>query len=126
MEEYKYTLEALNKTLASVNDQIRAAGGKVSMADMNFIQPLAHSIKCFETVKAMKEAPHGESNRAYYDGGSNRTYVGNRDAYNDGESHRYVSPQYEDSESQRRRRDSMGRFTGDDMSYDYRSYENMR
>ena len=52
--------------------------------------------------------------------------VESRNAYNDGESHRYVSPQYEDSESQRRRRDSMGRFTGDDRSYDYRSYENMR
>jgi hypothetical protein len=108
MEEMKYMLSALNKTLASVNDQIRAAGGKVTMSDMAFIEPLTHSIKSLETTVAMKGASHGESNRAYYDGGSN--YGSNRESYYDGGAQRYVSPQYDDQESQRRRRDSMGRY----------------
>ena len=115
MEEYKYTLEALNKTLASVNDQIRAAGGNVSMADMNFINPLTHSIKSLETVIAMKKTPrysgrYNESERAYDDHVSHENAHYQGGAYLD--SHRYVSPEYQseyDGESQRRR-DSMGRY----------------
>lgn len=126
-EALKEMDKTLTQTLMEVNNKIMAAGGKITMEDMKFIEPLTHSIKSVDTSIAMAEAG-GSSHRAY-DGGSNRSYENRsyddrsyeggsnyqggayRDSY---ESHRYVSPEYGESE---RRRDSMGRFTRD---YDMR------
>lgn len=97
--------KTLSKTLMEVNNQIMAAGGKITMEDMKFIHPLVHAIKSVDTSIAMAG---GGSHRAYgersYDGHSE--YQGG--AYRE-ESHRYVSPEYGESE----RRDRMGRYARD-------------
>ena len=97
--------KTLSHTLMEVNNKIMAANGKITMEDMKFIDPLLHSIKSVDTSIAMAG---GRSNRSY----DHAEYQGG--AYRDYESHRYVSPEYGESE---RKRDSMGRFTRD---YDMR------
>lgn len=95
--------KTLSHTLMEVNNKIMAAGGKITMEDMKFIDPLLHSIKSVDTSIAMA----GGSHRAYAD----RAYTDRPSEYQGGaydyESHRYVSPEYGESG----KRDSMGRFT---------------
>lgn len=105
--------KTLSHTLMEVNNKIMAAGGKITMEDMKFIDPLLHSIKSVDTSIAMAG---GRSNRSYndrsYEGSSEYQGGAYRDSYES--AHRYVSPEYGESE---RKRDSMGRFTRD---YDMR------
>ena len=103
--------KTLSHTLMEVNNKIMAAGGKITMEDMKFIDPLLHSIKSVDTSIAMAG---GRSNRSYndrsYEGSSEYQGGAYRDSY---ESHRYVSPEYGESE---RKRDSMGRFNTDNQT----------
>ena len=80
--------------------------------NLEFVDKLAHAIKCIDTVSAMEqnESRDGYSGRSYRDGGgmSGRRY---RDDYSEeGMSGKryYYSPR--DGASGRRRRDSMGRY----------------
>ena len=107
-EALKEMCDTLTQELARTNDKISAAGGKITMEDIKYIQPLVHAIKSVDTSLAMLEAKeHGS-----YDHGS----------YDEGESHRYVS-QWDENASERGRgryakRDSMGRYASYEGSYD--------
>ena len=118
--------DTLTKELSIANDKIRAAGGKITMEDLKYIQPLAHAIKSIDTSMAMLEAKENSSHAdgAYHEG----TY---RDSYDEGSyeggSGRYVS-QWDENASERGRgryakRDSMGRYAS--RSYGD-SYDDMR
>lgn len=88
---------------------------------LDFVDKLAHAIKCIDTVSAMERAEQesrdGYSSRMYRDGMSGRMY---RDDYSgDGVSGRRYFYTQRDSGgiSGRRRRDSLGRYA-DGYSHD--------
>lgn len=77
--------------------------------NLEFVDKLAHAIKCIDTVSAMEqhESRDGYSGRMYRDGMSGRSY---RDGYSeDGFSGKRYYYTQRDGVSGRRRRDSMGR-----------------
>lgn len=84
---------------------------------LEYVDKLAHAIKCIDTVSAMERAEQdgGYSGRTYRDSYSGRMY---RDGYSgDGISGRYYYTQRDGGVSGRRRRDSMGRYA-DGYSHD--------
>ena len=85
---------------------------------LEYVDKLAHAIKCIDTVSAMERAEQdgGYSGRTYRDSYSGRMY---RDDYSgDGISgRRYFYTQRDGGVSGRRRRDSMGRYA-DGYSHD--------
>ena len=84
---------------------------------LEFVDKLAHAIKCIDTVSAMERAEQdGYSGRTYRDSYSGRMY---RDDYSgDGISgRRYFYTQRDGGVSGRRRRDSLGRYA-DGYSHD--------
>ena len=99
--------EILSRELSEANEKIRQAGGKMSGSDLDYIDKLTHALKSIKTTIAMMEADEGASGRMYpYYGGS----------YNDGS---YNNGSYRGRSSYARgrmnaRRDSMGRYSGDD------------
>jgi len=120
-EALKEMNDTLTQELARTNDKISAAGGKITMEDIKYIQPLVHAIKSVDTSLAMLEAKDGSSHDqgsyGSHDQGSYRSYG----SY-DGDSHRYVS-QWDENASERGRgryakRDSMGRYASYEGSYD--------
>lgn len=87
--------DTLSKELAKANDKIRAAGGALTTADVDYVDKLTHSIKSVKTTIAMMEAEEGDEGGSY-------GYAPN------GYSRR---PEY--SYARRNvRRDSMGRYSG--------------
>ena len=99
--------EILSRELSEANEKIRQAGGKMSGSDLDYVDKLTHALKSIKTTIAMMEADEGASGRMYpYYGGS----------YNDGS---YNNGSYRGRSSYARgrmnaRRDSMGRYSGDD------------
>ena len=99
--------EILSRELSEANEKIRQAGGKMSGSDLDYVDKLTHALKSIKTTIAMMEADEGASGRMYpYYGGS----------YNDGS---YNGGSYRGRSSYARgrmnaRRDSMGRYSGDD------------
>ena len=85
---------------------------------LEYVDKLAHAIKCIDTVSAMERAEQdgGYSGRTYRDSYSGRMY---RDGYSgDGISgRRYYYTQRDNGMSGMRRRDSMGRYA-DGYSHD--------
>lgn len=84
---------------------------------LEYVDKIAHAIKCIDTVSAMERAENdGYSGRTYRDSYSGRMY---RDDYSgDGISgRRYFYTQRDNGVSGRRRRDSMGRYA-DGYSHD--------
>lgn len=84
---------------------------------LEYVDKLAHAIKCIDTVSAMERAEQdGYSGRTYRDSYSGRMY---RDDYSgDGISgRRYFYTQRDGGVSGRRRRDSLGRYA-DGYSHD--------
>ena len=99
--------EILSQELSEANEKIRQAGGKMSGSDLDYVDKLTHAIKSIKTTIAMMEADEGTSGRMY------PYYVG---SYNDGS---YNNGSYRGRSSYARgrmnsRRDSMGRYSGDD------------
>ena len=94
--------------LSEANEKIRQAGGKMSGSDLDYVDKLTHAIKSIKTTIAMMEADEGTSGRMYpYYGGS----------YNDGSYDNVGSYRGRSSYARGRmntRRDSMGRYSGDD------------
>ena len=92
--------ETLGRSLRESNSKIRDAGGKLSTADMDFVNKLTHAMKSIKATIAMIEAEQDDgdeysgrysrnSYRGSYDGGS---YARGRGRYAN--------------------RDSMGRYSG--------------
>lgn len=100
--------EILSRELSEANEKIRQAGGKMSGSDLDYIDKLTHALKSIKTTIAMMEADEGTSGRMYpYYGGSY-----NDGSYNNGGSYRGRSSYARGRMNARR--DSMGRYSGDD------------
>ena len=103
--------ETVSRALAQANEKIRAAGGKLSAGDADYIDKLTHTIKSVKGVIKMEEESgmdDGYSERGYSRDGSYRGYS--------------RAGSYEGSYARGRgsnaRRDSMGRYSSDG-SYRY-------
>jgi len=83
--------------------------------NLEYVDKLAHAIKCIDTVSAMERAEQdGYSGRTYRDSYSGRMY---RDDYDGMSGRRYHYTQRDGGVSGRRRRDSLGRYA-DGYSHD--------
>ena len=89
--------EIITQHLRESTDRLKR-GGDMSMADIDIIDKLTHSLKCIKTTLAMMESEGGESRRSYDGGNSMRR-------------------SYADEYSNRRGRDSMGRYVSRDGGY---------
>ena len=100
--------ETLSGELADINSKIRDAGGKMSAGDLEVVDKLTHSIKSIKSVIAMME--ESDSYSGFYP----RPWGG---MYADGGSYRgggaYRGGSYRGGGSYARRRDSMGRYSGE-------------
>ena len=93
--------ETLGRALKEANEKLRAAGGKITSADMDYVDRLTHSLKSVKAVIAMNEAEEdGEYSERY-----------SRD---DGYSRNYDGRSYARGRGTYARRDSMGRYSSDD------------
>lgn len=76
-------LEELCETTANelkgANDKIRAAGGKVSPSDLEYLDKIAHLLKSVKTTMAMMDA-EGGSNATYADMPHRSSYARKRDS----------------------------------------------
>lgn len=108
--------------LEECEGNLRSAGS-MSVLDIDILDKLTHTAKSLKTTIAMMEAEEeggGESRRSYEGGNSGRWYPGY--AYDGGASMRrsyegggsYEGGSYADGMSNRRGRDSMGRYTSRD------------
>lgn len=77
--------ETISNEIAESNEKIRAAGGKLSAGDVDYIDKLTHAMKSIKSTIAMMEEEDGYSNR----GGSYRSYSRDNGGYpRDGGSYR--------------------------------------
>ena len=101
--------ETISREIADANEKIRAAGGKLSAGDVDYIDKLTHTMKSIKGTIAMMEDEDGYSSAPRPDGmggmmnGSYRGY--SRNSYRGGSYARG---------RMNARRDSMGRYSGDD------------
>ena len=87
--------ETVSKEIGEANDKIEAAGGKLSGADVDYIDKLTHTMKSIKTTIAMAEhEDDGES--GYY------PYMGGYRSYDNG---------MRGGRSNAQRRDSRGRYS---------------
>lgn len=96
--------ETVAKEIGAANKKIEAAGGKLSGADVDYIDKLTHTMKSIKsTIKLAEDEENGES--GYY------PYMGGYRSYDDGmrESRR--------GRSGARRRDDMGRYSRENRGY---------
>ena len=71
--------ETLSEELADANEKIRAAGGKLSGSDLDYVDKLTHALKSIKTTMAMMES------EGSYDGNmSGHYYPMYRGSYNRG------------------------------------------
>ena len=98
--------DTLSRAIATANEKIRNAGGKLSAGDSDYIDKLTHSLKSVKAVMKMEEEAEmddGYSERMYsrgYDRGG--SYRGSYDGGSYGRGRMNA------------RRDSMGRYSSND------------
>ena len=103
MKDLHELCETIARAINNANEKIRNAGGKVSSADMDYIDKLTHSLKSIKTTIAMMEAADDDDDyserysRDYRRGYSRNSYDG---SYARGRG---------------MRRDSMGRYSSYSM-----------
>lgn len=71
--------DIVTREIGDANEKIRAAGGKLTNGDVDYIDKLTHSLKSIETVIAMKEGGYSNGDMSYrYDERSHggRSYGG--------------------------------------------------
>ena len=105
--------ETLENEIERVNAKLDKSKGELTGDDMSYIQKLTHSLKSIKAVIAMEDDA-GYSNRAYMGGGYRDERGG--DSYRGG-SYRggsYRGMSYARGRGSNARRDSMGRYSGDD------------
>lgn len=95
--------ETVSREIGDANEKIRSAGGKLTAGDVDYIDKLTHTLKSVKAVIAMAddEGYSGDDGMAY----RGRSY--NNMSYR--------------GRSYARRRDSMGRYSGDDGMEDKES-----
>lgn len=99
--------ETISRAINTANGKIRDAGGKVSNADMEYIDRLTHSLKSLKTTIAMIEAEEDEGDEY------SERYSRDGSSYRRGYSRDYRDSYRGDSYARGRnaRRDSMGRYS---------------
>lgn len=105
--------DTISREIAEANEKIRAAGGKLTSGDVDYIDKLTHTLKSIKGVEHMEEDA-GYSSRPYMDG-MGGSYRGGYSR--DGGSYRggsYRGGSYARGRGGNARRDSMGRYSGDD------------
>lgn len=112
MQELYELCDTITNEIAEANEKIRAAGGKLTAGDVDYIDKLTHTLKSIKGVEQM-DSSAGYSGRMYMDG-SYRGYIREPGTYrgNDGGSYRGGS--YARGRGSNARRDSMGRYSSDD------------
>lgn len=95
LKALKELCETLSKELEKSNDKIRAAGGSITPADLEYLDKLTHSIKSVKTVVAMLEGEGDVDLGPYMKGGYS------------------WRPEYSARGRRNARRDSMGRYSGE-------------
>ena len=65
MDELCDLKDAVSYEIGEANKRIKNAGGKISTADLDIIDKLAHSMKSLVTVCAMMEADEGGYSEGY-------------------------------------------------------------
>lgn len=58
--------ETVSREIGEANEKIRAAGGKLSSADVDYIDKLTHTMKSIKTTIAMAEAEERDGESGYY------------------------------------------------------------
>lgn len=91
--------ETIQKSLKEATEKIHAAGNKLGVGDLDYLDKLTHTLKSIKTTIAMMES-EGDG----YSGRYSPMYGGS-----------YMGRSYGNSYA--RRRDSMGRYTRDGYSY---------
>lgn len=96
--------ETISREIAEANDKIRAAGGKLSAGDVDYIDKLTHTLKSVKATIAMMEDEDGYSSATYPNGGSyaRRGGYSREGGYNGPYARGRMNA----------RRDSMGRYSG--------------
>lgn len=105
--------EHISGELKRCNNRITDASGEMSTSDVDYLNKLAHTLKCIETVVAMKEADDGYSGRSYDSGRSyrGRSYEGGNSYEGGGNSYEGGGNSYARGRRGNVRRDSMGRYS---------------
>ena len=98
--------ETISNEIAESNEKIRAAGGKLSAGDVDYIDKLTHTLKSIKATVAMMEDEDGYSNR----GGSYRMYPMYGGSYRNGNGGSNRGGSYARGRMNARR-DSMGRYS---------------
>lgn len=109
LDELYELCETISRELADANEKIRKAGGKLSGADVEYVDKLTHTLKSIKTTIAMMEAEDGYSSE---DGGMSNARRGRysrRGSY-DGGSYEGGSS-YARGRGRYAKRDSMGRYS---------------
>lgn len=89
--------ETVSKELSTANEKIRAAGGKLSAGDLDYLDKITHTMKSAKTIIAMAEAEERDGESGYY------PYMGGYRSFDEGGMR--------GGRSNARRRDSMGRYS---------------
>lgn len=105
--------ETLSQEVGEANEKIRAAGGKLSAGDLEYIDELTHSLKSIKTTMAMMESEgEGYSYEGSYRGMSRNSYARGMSPI----TGRYVS---RDGGYSNRRPDYSGRYSRDGEKEQY-------
>jgi hypothetical protein len=92
--------ETVSREIGDANEKIRAAGGKLSGADLDYIDKLTHTMKSIKSVIMIAENDeNGESGYYPYMGGNYQSFENDRGMRG--------------GRSNARRRDSMGRYSSE-------------
>lgn len=113
--EYLDTLyelcDTISKELAQANEKIRMAGGKLSGADVEYVDKLTHTLKSIRSTIVMMEAEDdgyssdGMRGGSYRRGGYSRRGGSSYDGYG------YDGGSYARGRGRNAKRDSMGRYS---------------
>lgn len=102
-KELREMCETVSRAIATANEKIRGAGGKLSAGDADYIDRLTHTLKSVKAVMKMDEEAEmddGYSERGYSRDGYSRRYSMDGGSYGPGRGRgRYAN------------RDSMGRYS---------------
>lgn len=113
MQELYELCDTITNEIAEANEKIKAAGGKLTAGDLDYIDKLTHSLKSIKGVEHMEDS--GYSSMGYSrEGGYPREMGSYRGGSYRGGSYRGGSY----ARGRNARRDSMGRYSGDDGMMD--------
>lgn len=112
MQELYELCDTITNEIAEANEKIRAAGGKLTAGDVDYIDKLTHTLKSIKGVEQM-DSSAGYSGRMYMDG-NYRGYSREPGTYRGNGGGSYRGGSYARGRGSNARRDNMGRYSSDD------------